>query len=60
MSNIIAKDRFNIDDIHDIRYKNYEKTKNMSRKELIEHTRREAEYGLMQLEKLRSNKGKRD
>jgi hypothetical protein len=54
----LIKNTFTVEDIHNIRYKNYEKTKGMTRKEIIEHTRREAEYGLNQLKKLKEAKAK--
>ena len=59
MSNTVVKNDFTIEDIHNIRYKNYEKTKGMTRKEIIEHTRKEAEYGLNQLKKLKAEKSER-
>lgn len=46
-------EKFTIDDIHQIRYENYEKTKGMKPEELIEETAREAEEGKRLLEKLR-------
>ena len=46
--------KFTIDDIHLIRYENYEKTKDMKQEELIEKTRRDAEEGKRLLEKLRN------
>jgi hypothetical protein len=58
MSNAVVKNTFTVEDIHNIRYKNHEKTKGMTRKEIIEHTRREAEYGLNQLKKLKEAKPK--
>ena len=54
MMSSIIKNSFTVDDIHNIRYKNYEKTKNMTHKEIIEYTRKEAEYGLNQLKKLKA------
>lgn len=39
----MISEKFNIDDIHQIRYENYEKTKDMKSEELIKYTRREAE-----------------
>ena len=60
MNDTASDCRFTIDDIHAIRYANYERTKDMTHSELIEHTRREAQYGLDFLETLRSNKNKRD
>ena len=47
-------EKFTIDDIHLIRYENYEKTKDMKQEELIEKTRRDAEEGKRLLEKLRN------
>lgn len=49
---MISKD-FTIEDIHEIRYKSYEKRKNMTSKEIIEDTKREAEEGKKLIEKLR-------
>jgi len=49
----MISEKFTIDDIHLIRYENYEKTKNMKQEELIEKTRRDAEEGKRLLEKLR-------
>jgi len=59
MSNVAVKNDFTVEDIHNIRYKNYEKTKGMTHKEIIEHTRKEAEYGLGQLKKLKADKAQR-
>jgi len=56
MSNAIVKNNFTVEDIHNIRYTNYEKTKGMTRKEILEHTRKEAEYGLNQLKMLKAGK----
>lgn len=39
----MISEKFTIDDIHKIRYENYEKTKDMNPDELIEYTRSEAE-----------------
>lgn len=50
----MISEKFTIDDIHLIRYENYEKTKNMKQEELIEKTRRDAEEGKRLLEKLRN------
>lgn len=44
---------FTIEDIHNIRYANYEKTKNLSPKELIEKTKKEATSGWTRLDKLK-------
>jgi len=43
---------FTIDDIHNIRYANYEVIKNMTHQEILEHTRNEAQPILERLEKL--------
>ena len=51
--------KFTIDDIHQIRYENYEKTKDMKQEELIEKTRRDAEEGKRLLEELRNKFQKR-
>ena len=40
--------------VHQIRYENYEETKNMQQEELIEKTRRDAEKGKKLLEELRN------
>lgn len=45
--------KFTIEDIHKIRFENYEKTKNMTPEELIEKTRLEAEEGKRLLQELR-------
>lgn len=50
----MISEKFTIDDIHQIRYENYEKTKDMKPVELIEKTRREAEEGKRLIEKLRN------
>ncbi|MHB1651059.1 MAG: hypothetical protein ACYCVD_01110 [Desulfitobacteriaceae bacterium] len=49
----MISEKFTIDDIHQIRYENYEKTKDMKPEELIERTWREAEGGKRLLEELR-------
>jgi len=56
MSNTATANNFTIDDIHEIRYENYERIKDMSNKEIIEFTREEAQYGLDFLNSLRSTK----
>lgn len=48
--------KFSIEDIHNIRYENYEKTKDMTHQEIIEYTRREAAEGKQILEELRRKK----
>ena len=50
----MISEKFTIDDIHLIRYENYEKTKDMKQEELIEKTRCDAEEGKRLLEKLRN------
>jgi len=50
----MISEKFTIDDIHLIRYENYEKTKDMKQEELIEKTRRDAEEGKRLLEKLKN------
>jgi hypothetical protein len=47
-------DKFTLDDIHQIRYANFEKTKHMTPEELIENTRKQAETGKKMLEAIRS------
>ena len=49
---------FTLNDIHRIRYENYEKTKNLSHKELIARTKKEAASGWAKLEKLKENRVK--
>jgi len=44
---------FTIDDIHNIRYENYEKTKTMLPKELIEKTKEGAASGWARLAELK-------
>ncbi len=51
---MIASNRFTINDIHNIRYENYEKTKDLSPKELIEKTKKEAANGWEIIARLRS------
>ena len=41
----MISEKFTIEDIHQIRYENYEKTKHMTAEELIENTRKESEEG---------------
>ena len=47
---------FTINDIHKIRYENYEKTKNLSHEELLTKTKKEAASGWAKLEKLKKAK----
>jgi len=49
-------DNFTIEDIHNIRYENYEKTKNMLPKELIEKTKKGAASGWTKLAELKQNR----
>ncbi len=48
--------RFTIEDIHEIRCINYEKTKNLSRSELIENTNKRAEAVIKRLADMKKNK----
>ena len=50
----MISEKFTMDDIHQIRYENYEKTKNMKQEELIERTKQDAEEGKRLLQELRS------
>ena len=52
---VISKN-FTIDDIHKIRYENYEKTKHLTAEELIEKTRSEAKAGRELLAELKEKK----
>lgn len=49
----MISEKFTIEDIHKIRFENYENTKNMTPEELIEKTRLEAEEGKRLLQELR-------
>jgi hypothetical protein len=49
---------FTIDDIHKIRCANYEVIKKMTHKEIIEHTRKEAQPILERLENMKRKKHK--
>ena len=51
-----TNNNFTIEDIHNIRYENYEKTKNLSPKELIEKTKKEADIGWKKLLELKQKK----
>jgi len=53
MNDAIISPEFTIDDIHKIRYANYEQIKDMTHQEIIEHTRKEAQYGIEFLEKMK-------
>lgn len=46
---------FTIDDIHAIRYANYEKTKHLSKEELIEDSKQKAERIKKRLEMLKKD-----
>ena len=59
MNDVAVSNDFKIDDIHKIRYENYERIKNMTHSQIIEHTRREAQYGLDFLKSLREYKDKK-
>lgn len=52
----MISEKFTMDDIHQIRYENYEKTKDMKQEELIEKTKRDAEEGKRLLQELRLGK----
>ena len=52
----MISDKFTIEDIHQIRYENYEKTKHMTAEELIERTKKEAEEGRRTLAELKAKK----
>ena len=54
--NPVVENSLTIEDIHEIRYANYEYTKNMTHEEIIEHTRKEAQFGLDLLRELRKSK----
>jgi len=47
---------FTVEDIHIIRYDNYEKTKHLTSPELIEKTKQDAQEGWALLETLRNEK----
>ena len=55
MKPMISK-RFTIEDIHEIRCINYEKTKYLSRSELIENTNKRAEAVLKRLAEMKQKK----
>ena len=50
----MISDKFTIDDIHQIRYDNFEKTKHMTAEELIENTKLQAEEGKKLLDELKN------
>ena len=47
---------FDVDDIHKIRYENYEKTKHLSDKELIAKTEKNAKSVIARIEEIRRKK----
>ena len=47
------RSEFTIEDTHSIRYENYEKTKDLPPKELIERTKKEATNGWAKLAELK-------
>ena len=49
----MISENFTIKDIHTIRYANYERTKNMSKEELIEDSKKRAEKMKNKLENLK-------
>lgn len=53
----MISEKFTIEDIHQLRYENYEKTKNMPIEELMEYTENQAEAGRKIIEELRKKKG---
>lgn len=56
MSDLAISPNFTIDDIHKVRRAIHEETKNMTPREIIEYTRREAQPILERLEKLKLEK----
>lgn len=52
----MISERFTIEDIHEIRCINYEKTKYLSRSELIENTNKRAEAVLKRLAEMKQKK----
>jgi len=52
----MISERFTIEDIHEIRCTNYEKTKYLSRSELIENTNKRAEAVLKRLAEMKQKK----
>jgi hypothetical protein len=50
----MGTNKFTLDDIHQIRYENFEKTKHMTPEELIADTHCQAEAGKRMLETIRS------
>lgn len=54
----MISEKFTINDIHQIRYENYENTKGLKPQELIDKTKREAEGSKRLIEKLRKKSTK--
>ena len=52
----MISEKFTIEDIHKIRYENYERTKSMSTEELLEYTEKEAKKGRRIIEELREKR----
>lgn len=50
---------FTIEDIHQIRYENYEQIKDLSPAQIIARTREKALEGWQKIEEIRMKKGKR-
>jgi hypothetical protein len=50
----MSNEQFTLEDIHRIRYDNFENSKQMSPEELIESTRRQAETGKQMLDAIRN------
>ena len=51
-----VSENFTIEDIHNIRYENYESTKNMSPQELIQKTNDSADKAIQKIKELRAKK----
>lgn len=52
----MGTNKFTLDDIHQIRYENFEKTKHMTPEELIADTSHQAEAGKRMLETIRNKR----
>ncbi len=52
----MTKNNLTIEDIHEIRYKNYEQTKKLSSPELIKRTKENASAGWQRIEKMRKDR----
>jgi len=53
-----VSEKFTIEDIHNIRYENYEKTKHMSPQELIKKTNDSADKAIQKINELRAKRDK--